>query len=76
MADELRIGSPVDEFDLASLRDVIEWLEAAAADCDLLAVNLKSGCDQAYIQGRAHAFGLAAALVRDYECRVKLLGAE
>jgi len=74
--DELRIGSPVDDFDLESMRDVIEWLEAAEADCSLLAANLKSGCDQAYIQGRAHAFGMAAALVRDLEFRGKLLGAE
>ena len=73
MADNIKIGSPADDLRLERAGDLVEWLESAAVDCSLLAENLRSFSDQQYLRGRAHAFGLAAAIVRDYEFRFDAL---
>lgn len=69
-----RIGSPADDLDLETIDDLIDWLECAEEDCRQLSVRVRSCSDQQYLAGRAHAFGLAAGLLRDVQYKIKMLG--
>lgn len=69
-----RIGSPVDDLDIDSIDDLVDWLECAAEDCTSLVAHVRTSHDREYLRGRAHAFGLAAALAQDLVYRERMLG--
>jgi len=68
-----RIGSPADDLDLEMIDDLIDWLECAEEDCRQLSMRVRSCSDQQYLSGRAHAFSLAAGLLRDVQYKIRLL---
>lgn len=73
MSDDIRTGSPADDLDLETIGDLVYWLECAEEDCRRLAVRVRECGDQQYLAGRAHAFGLAAGLLRDVQYKIRLL---
>ncbi|WP_067047606.1 hypothetical protein [Methanofollis ethanolicus] len=74
MTDEnIRIGSPVDDLDIDSIDDLIDWLECAEEDCRQLSVKVIRMTDREYLRGRAEAFGLAAGFLRDVQYRHDVL---
>lgn len=51
--------------DLRTIPEVITFLRQASESCSETAKHITDREDAVYLQGRAHAFGLAAGLVGD-----------